>query len=180
MDALQETTSHLRAIGAEPPTPERWNEVTAALESKFEGIQVVAARVLATWGGRAAVETLRPWLVKLCDRPDSFHARGAAAKVLAQCVEAQDTEWVLDLYFGLPDALLKHDLLPLIEVLPPDRVRPRVLTEARSPEAINRQAALKAVARIRFPDRRELLRLFVHDPQKVISSTAKVLLSREA
>jgi hypothetical protein len=179
MDALKEATERLRALGTQRPTPERWAEVATALESKFEGVQVVAGRVIANWGGRPAVEALRPWLVRLCERRDSLAARGAAAEALSWCVEAEDTEWILDLYFSLAP-LTNHDILPLVGVLSPDRVRPRIKIEARSSEAVNRWAALRVVSTIRFPDRRELLRMFVDDPRKRIYSTARLLLSREA
>ena len=94
--------AELRDLAALKPTPERRARVEALLGNKWEGVQTVAAQVLATWGGSESAAALRAWLADLHERPYAWAARGVAAKALASCVTAADLSWAIDLYFEQP------------------------------------------------------------------------------
>jgi HEAT repeat protein len=98
-------------------------------------------------------------------------------KALARCVGEEDVPWVLDAYFARPGIRSKHELLWLVIALRPERARGRVLLESRSPDRDNRQAAMKAIGNMGFPDRTKLLRRFLDDPDPQIRQGAHNILS---
>lgn len=57
--------AELCELAALKPTPDRRARVEALLGHKWEGVQTVAAQVLATWGGLESVAALRAWLAEL-------------------------------------------------------------------------------------------------------------------
>ena len=179
MDELQRQVANLRALGEQPPTPERRAEMLSALQSKFEGIQSVALDVLGRWGGPESSEVLRAFLQEAFVREAGWAIRGVAVRNLIPLVSAADAAWVLDLYFGLPDVLTKHELVRLVIALPPAAARTRLVGELRSPDRLNRQAAVKAIGNMSYPDRRELLRPLREDPDRFVRKSAR-LLSQEA
>src|SRR5688572_16655764 len=103
---LSEMVQHIRALGAGPPTPEVRVAVESYLFSKWQGIQVVAGRVLATWGGRESVDALRAWLLRLYEPAPQkkerhwLSTRREVGRCLAKCVTAEDCGWLLALYFS--------------------------------------------------------------------------------
>jgi HEAT repeat protein len=98
---------------------------------------------------------------------------------LAKLVESDDAAWVLDLYFGVPDWLAKHELLPLVRVLSPEVARARLVAGLRDSDWRNRQAAVTAIGNMAFPDRRKLLLPLVDDSVQNVQKSARYL-SREA
>ena len=80
---------------------------------KWEGVQVVAARVLGKWGGRSSVELLRQWLMDYYARKSrNMGVERVACEALLACYEPQDVAWILDLYFNNPKKLYSY-MLPL-------------------------------------------------------------------
>lgn len=165
----------MRALLNVPPTAERWEAVRAALASKFEGTQAGALRVLGQWGGREAVEALREFLTAAFSRKAGWGIRSVATGVLAGVVTAADVPWILDLYFGLPRRLEKHELLRLVTALPSETARNRLVAELRSADPLNRQAAAKAIGNLPYADRRQLLWRQRDDPDRAVSKTAQFL-----
>lgn len=180
MEDLRKQSSRLKELSSQRATPERWQEAVGGLNSKFEGIQVGAACVLASWGGRDAVDLLRDWLMRLYENEDSFSARIQAVRCLARIVDRNDATWVLDLFFGLSDPVEQHWLLPLVAALPSDTVRSRLVTESKSDIARNRLAAMKAISQADLPDKQALLGQFAQDENKTIRSNARQLAKRAA
>jgi hypothetical protein len=125
-------------------------EVENALHSKWEGIQVCAGRVLATWGDRESIETLRNWLQSLLDKKSGWAIRKQAIQLLCQCYQSEDIHWLLDLYFGQEDRLRCHEFLPLVIALPESIVRKRILIESRSAIEKRREAAAIAMRRLDY------------------------------
>src|SRR5215472_5061445 len=157
MTDLKVECGRLRELGRSRPTEESRRIAMNALQSKFESIQVEGGKLLGRWGGREAVISLRDWLVRTCQKPRSHAVQAQAAKALAQCVDPQDAEWILDLYFSRPKSSDAHFLLPLICALPWKAWRSRITVEAKSTSVVRRRAAAWAVARNSFPGRREIL-----------------------
>lgn len=170
---LKQTADHLRSLGERPPTPEARQEIEGYLSSKWEGLQAVAAQVLGAWGGPQSVRALRGLLLHTYEKKYAWAIRGVAVRTLAECVDERDAEWVLDLYFSIKGVLPKHELLPLVTALPVSAVRQRLQREACSADRDNRQAAMKAIATMRFPDKVDLLKRMAGDPDSEIRSAVE-------
>jgi HEAT repeat protein len=158
MDQMQELASDRRSLASLKPTPERLATITAALDSKFEGIQSVALQVLGKWRGTKSVDLLHDFVSKAFTRDHGWSIRAVAVKALARHLRPKDAEWVLTLYFGLPNALLKHEIFPLVIRLPTVTAYERLKRELRNTDWMNRQAAVKAIGNMPFPDRSQLIR----------------------
>ena len=163
----------LRALGRHAPSPESHARAVRNLTNKWEGVQVCAATILSQWGGRPSVSALRAWLLRSYEREAGWSLRGQAAKLLARCVTAEDAEWIVDLYFAAPGVFGKHELLPLVVALPVGAVRARFREEMQSTDRDKRQATMKAIIRMPFPERTELLTPFTHDPDPDIQRVAR-------
>jgi hypothetical protein len=109
MNDLERQASHIRALGQHVATAERRAEVMAALASKWEGVQSVALDALGAWGGPDSLTAVRSFLGETFDRDAGWAIRGVAIRNLIPMVTAEDTDWVLDMYFKRPTALGKHD-----------------------------------------------------------------------
>jgi HEAT repeat protein len=151
MNDLETEAASLRQLKNRKPTPERRRQLVQALNSKFEGLQSVALQVLGAWGDPDSAATLRKFLEEAFARPYGWSIRKVAVNALSSAVGEADAEWVLDLYFELPDVLTKHETLPLVLALPPDAARKRLVRELKSPNWMNRQAAVKAIGNIPYP-----------------------------
>lgn len=137
---INEACGRLESLLYTRPTEVTRQEVERALNSKWEGVQVWAGRVLASWGGRRSVDALRTWLEASMCKEAGWAVRGEAIRSLCQCYQSRDVEWLLDMYFDATDRLLRHEFLPLIEALPEDAVRHRIAQERQS-EVQSRVAA---------------------------------------
>jgi hypothetical protein len=179
MDALQERVASLRALADLPPTPERRAEVLHAVASKFEGVQSVALDVLGRWADAESARAIAQFLRDALGREAGWAIRGVAVRNLAPLLTRADAEWVLDIYFSQPDILVKHELVRLVIALPLEAARTRLVAELRSPDRLNRQAAVKAIGNMPFPDRRALIWPLRDDPDSFVSKSAR-LLSQEA
>src|SRR5262249_39178565 len=115
---LHDESIRLRELGTVPPVPESRDEIQRALQSKFEGIQGVAAEVLGAWGDQDSKAVLKTWFLETLNRPLGWAIRSVGVRELAKLAVAEDTDWVLDLYFEARDGLLQHELLRLAAALP--------------------------------------------------------------
>lgn len=178
---LKQVCEDLRSLGRAGPAPEARAILTEhLLRNKWEGVQSCAAQVLAEWGGRESVEALRAWLLSTYERKNGWAINGVAAMALARCVGDEDADWILDLYFGVRGWQRKHDLRPLVVALPFESVRDRFRREARSADRDNRQAVLKAIVYMSFPDRAAWLQRFAADPDSAIGKAARSWIGHES
>ncbi len=181
MPDLRKICDELRDLGRKIETPASRERVESALAHKCEGVQVVAAKILADWGGPESVVALRSWLRRCEEREFGWSVRGVAVKSLAKCVTSADVEWILDEFFERPGVLAKHEFFPLVLSLSAknEAVRKRLLTESRSPDRDCRLAAMWAIGNMDFADRNALLEEFTRDPASIIRSGACMLLTRD-
>jgi hypothetical protein len=107
-------------------------QVEDGLRSKWEGVQVWAGWVLASWGDRQSIDLLRGWLEHMLTKEAEWTVRCEAVRALCQCYRPADVPWMLDLYFGSTDPLLRHEFGPFIFTLPEDAIRRRIRTESQS------------------------------------------------
>jgi HEAT repeat protein len=174
-DYLQEQVSSLLLLASRKPTPKRLALVAAALDNKFEGIQSAGLQVLGVWGDTQSRSILRQFLQQSFARPNGWAIRTAAIKALAPHLRSEDASWVLSLYFGSPDILSTHEVFPLVLKLPADAVRRRVINELRSAKSVNRQAAVKAIGNMAFPDKNKLLLPLLNDIDDRVRDSARAL-----
>ncbi len=165
---LKAEALRLREFGTSPPSDSTRDEITHALESKFEGIQAVAAEVLGAWGDAVSKATLREWFLETIPRPNGWAIRSVGMRELARLADASDAGWVLDLYFGTKDRLLQHELLRLAAALPVIPAKETVGQKARDPDARVRHSALKILVWSSWGEPKELLRPFASDPDPLI------------
>ena len=150
---INDACSRLESLLYTRPNEATREEVERALGSKWEGVQVWAGRVLATWGGRRSIEALRRWLEASMSKEAGWAVRGEAIRSLCQCYQERDIVWLLDMYFAAMDRLLRHEFLPLIEALPEKAVRHRIALERRSSTKSRVDAAEAALRRLEYWNR---------------------------
>ncbi len=132
MNAINDRCDRLKSLVSVKPNDQVREEVNRELHSKWEGVQVCAGRVLATWGDRQSIGALRDWLQSSLKKKSGWAVRGQAIQFLCQCYQSDDVNWLLDLYFEQENRLIRHELLPLIVALPEPAVRRRILAESHS------------------------------------------------
>ncbi|HJU74197.1 MAG TPA: HEAT repeat domain-containing protein [Gemmatimonadaceae bacterium] len=175
MDELSRKAAALRELANAPPIAETRSLVADALHDKFEGVQAVALDVLGAWGDPESLAALREFLKTAFTRKFGWAIRGVAVRNLIPHVSATDVDWILDLYFTRPDALTKHELVRLVIALPPEGARARLVAELRSPDRLNRQAAVKAIGNMPYSDRRQLLWPLREDSDAFVRKSARLL-----
>src|SRR5579859_5570706 len=132
MPDLAVVCNQLKRLATQPENPDARAIVEEAFNSKWEGVKVTAAKTFAAWGGRRSVELLKSWVYQ-CYLDENFGLRIKAEKLLAQCIEDQDADWVLDFYF---DNQLFKDyrfaFWPILHKISFSVVRERLQTESQS------------------------------------------------
>jgi HEAT repeat protein len=118
---------------------------------------------------------LRELLEASFEDKSRYAIRGVAIRQLIGLVGAEDADWVLALYFGVPNSLLKRELVSLVVVLPPDAARVRLVAELKSEHPSNRHAAARAIGNMSYPDRRQLLWPLREDDNLTVRKTARHL-----
>jgi hypothetical protein len=140
---MQELVRALKEDGRGGPTPEARERARAALDSKYEGVQSVAAQVLGAWGDRESVAMLRRWYQGMFEAGRRrMTLMGVGSRCLAQCIDATDAGWILDLYFS-QSAQLQHEVLHLARALTVGSARERLMIEASGPDVHRRKAAVR-------------------------------------
>jgi hypothetical protein len=116
---LREECDRISALGRRKPTDGSRKEVADALSSKWEGLQVTAAKALSAWGDKASVDLIRKSLIDFSKKPAHWAAAGAVADALKPHMRSDDVEWVLDLCLKHSNPHNRFALFGLLAVLPP-------------------------------------------------------------
>ena len=175
---LKQESEKLRSLIGSKRNAAATQAVETALASKWEGIQSAALRVLGSWGDSYSIEKLRAFLEDADKLEFGWSIRGVAVTELSRCVGAGDADWVLDRFFSLNGVLAKHKFLPVVLALPPEAARERLKSQSESDDRDNRQAAMKALGNMAYPDRKALLKPFLTDRDPEIREGAKYLYGR--
>jgi hypothetical protein len=148
-NVIKEQCRQLAAMLYSRPTDARRLAVDRALGSKWEGVQVWAGRVLATWGDRRSIDTLRRWLAHSLEKEAGWALRGQAIRSLCECYEPKDIPWMLELYFSADthEHLHQWELLRFVQELPIESIRERIAVE-RGSDIASRRAAAEVAARV--------------------------------
>ena len=179
---LTRLRDHLQALGARPDDPAARAELEAALYCKWEGIQIIAGRALAGFGGEASRIVLRKWLSRACEDHPIYeaivqHAAGAFAAV----ARADDLEWLIDLYFDRSEECWKSYGLPselrlVVAPFPVTFIERRCVKEVCSLEPGRRAAALELACAAYCPELRAIAEGLVDDLDERLKSKARVTL----
>jgi HEAT repeat protein len=166
----------LRALGDHAPAGGAFDVVVDALEHRREGVQVCAAQVLGRWRRHEAVAPLLRWLGQMQARHPGQGVVWQAAHALAACVDATDSDWILDSYFAHPPVSRGRYLIKLVTALPDQSLRQRLEKELRSEHAAVRTAALNAAYASHLEDKAALIASLQHDPHETNAHLAGVYL----
>jgi hypothetical protein len=90
--------NELRSLASQRPSEERRRRLESGLLSKWDGVRVVAAQALCSWGDEASIASVRAALCSLAVEPVRWSSVGAIAKALAPKLAQADVEWCLDLF----------------------------------------------------------------------------------
>ena len=116
---LREQCDHLLRISSRGKNPVSHAELHEAIHSKWEGVQITAARGLARWGDDESVDAIKALLHEFSSKGAHWAATGAVADVLAPLLHEGDIPWVLDLFFESSNRHNRSFLTQLFNNLPP-------------------------------------------------------------
>lgn len=179
LDFFQVESKTFRALAGAAPTPEGLARIRAGLESKYQGVQHLAARALASWIERSRsaaprerrrsrqgqlrpdgipegttaewIALLRDWIV-LLPLP-WWQSVFFAARLVARLVRPDDVGWVLDLYLTMGRPFTRA-----IRHLPAEACVPRLQELAvRSPSVEDRRLATFALELFEFEGKDEFV-----------------------
>lgn len=180
MANLKELTHRIQQLGEHKPTESSRKEMEGYLSSKWEGVQAAAINALGAWGDRESIETIKTFLLPLFERERGWAIRGVAIQALSPLMTAEDTDWVLDLFFQLHYSRVlpglggpKGEMMLLATKLPVDQARDRLFAALRDPDWENRNAAINAIAIMGYPNRQELFAPLCEDPNPVVRGSAQ-------
>jgi len=153
-------------------TPEQFSFVREMLDSKFEGLQAGAIKVLGAWGGSEEKALIREFLSGTFQRDSAWSIRGVAVSALYPLIEPNDASWILEICFSQTEIPERHAILRLFPQLTPDKTRSFLSEKLRSDYSIDRWAAARAIMAIKFPDQRQLLTPLLKDENRLVRETA--------
>ncbi len=173
MPDLKELCNQLRSLGEQPPTEDSRAAVEAALGSKWWGVQVVAAKVLAKWADDRSIEQVKAWTVD-CLFNRNFAMITPACRIMATCIRPDDAEWLLDVYIPKAFTLNQFTLWESLRQMPLERVEKRLIQESKSLDRVRRLAALLASVGLgQYPLTHDLIQRFTLDPDPVVEREAR-------
>lgn len=180
MSDLQILCDELNALATQSETPMLRQKAEEAFNSRWTGVQVCAARVLAKWGGRRSVELLKPWVVKWILREDSAMWQ-IACNILAECIERQDSDWVLNTYLTIGyESVGRYALWRCIAKIRFAVVEERLVRESTSNNRIRRLATFWFLVGLKKPQTvRDLMKNFLDDPDPEILQETKWYIKAE-
>lgn len=174
---IKARSERLKPLMSCAPNPLLRGEVHESLSSKFEGIQSLAAQVLAAWGDPESVEQLKTWFDNIEDREHGWSIRGVAAKAMAKCVTTSDTGWVLDRFFAA-SGVERIRFRVLVLALPWESVERRILKALESEAASDRRGGTLVLIWYEPEDLRTRLKVLAADIDPQVSRMARLNLRR--
>jgi hypothetical protein len=130
---MAENSARLRELLVATPDEDSRAYLAEMLQSKHEGLQVGALRVLGSWGGAQAVDALKQYLTDAFSREYGWGVRGVAVDELAKHIASDDADWFYALYWKR-SAIERHELRELrarFKVLGGERFESGPINKAR-------------------------------------------------
>lgn len=116
----------LREVGLHPATRAAREKIAGALSSKWDGVQVAAAKALSQWGDPLSINTLRDLLVAVAAKPNRSSTVHAVTMALYPHMQPSDLDWVLDLFIHRTRPGNRLHVAGLFEAFAPNLVRGRL------------------------------------------------------
>lgn len=120
-------------VGRRPPSAALRAELYEALDSKWEGVAVHAARALCRWGDRASVARVQSQFDQLAEKPGREGPVGAMAEALVSCLSEDDLDWIVELLFVRAHRDNRWCLRVLLSAVPLDVAIERIKWIAHDP-----------------------------------------------
>src|ERR1700689_1142728 len=115
---LQAHCERLKQLGTRRASEASRRELLEGLSSKWEGVQVVAARALVSWGDAESLDSVRRKLMEISGKPARWSAAGAIAHALSVHISEEDVDWVVNLCLRHASPRNRFVLFPLFRALP--------------------------------------------------------------
>lgn len=119
---LQKTSYRLSVLSTKKPKTIYIQEVEEALQSKYEWIQVCAAKTLGAWGDARSQEKLKTFLTTLSKLRARWGAITAAVDALSPHLSSSDIPWVVNLALRESTPANRHVIFNLFSALPRDEL----------------------------------------------------------
>lgn len=116
-------------------------ELYEALDAKWDGVVVHAARALCRWGDAASIARVRATLARLAEKPGRECVVGPIADALLPHLCEDDLDWIIELKFFRAHRGNRWCLRDLPAMLPPDVAMPRIKSLANDPRIDRAQLA---------------------------------------
>ena len=117
-DLLKIESARIAKLGDAVPSESARVELESAIQSKWQGLQVSAARSFLAWGDGQSVSAVKALLSELSKSRQNFSSVSTVAIALSSHLQAADLKWVLQLYFRESNPHNRSHLLPLFHRLP--------------------------------------------------------------
>jgi hypothetical protein len=96
---LREECEELTRLASRGQNPAAKTRLLEALNSKWEGVRVTAARSLVRWGDPDSINAVKLALADLANKPSHWASVRPICEALGPALCLDDLEWVLGLYF---------------------------------------------------------------------------------
>lgn len=146
---LKQHCDHLHRLGKKSPSKKARLELEKALQSKREGIQVVAAKALANWGDPKSIDAIKLLLVEKSKLEARWSAVGAISKLLYPFMNENDIDWVLELYLKESRRQNRFALIELILSLPYKETEQKLIRYQNIESGENAKDLRYALSRVR-------------------------------
>jgi hypothetical protein len=123
---LHAICEELRRIGLRPETPARREKLDQALLSKWDGVQVAAAKALSRWGDARSLRNLKELLADVAGKPVRWSTTDAVARLLTPHLQPSDLDWVIDIFIHRSRAENRFAVARLFEAFAPHEFRGRL------------------------------------------------------
>jgi HEAT repeat protein len=149
MDAhfLRTECERIEKLGRGPASDDAREYVENALQSKWEGVQVTAARALSKWGDERSIQAIRRLVGELAKKSARWSAAGAVVDALRPHLSSTDIDWVLRLCLKESNRHNRSTLMLLLLGLPPHETRAALqrLTDAGGCDPAEIREALRLI-----------------------------------
>ncbi len=126
---LRAICEELRQIGFRGETPKGRDKLEEALSSKWDGVQVAAAKVLSQWGDPRSLRSLKVLLSTLAAKPSRSGGAWAVARLLTMHLQPSDLDWAIELFIHQSRSDNRNALHILFEAFAPHEVRRRLASQ---------------------------------------------------
>jgi hypothetical protein len=151
---LHAICEELRQLGLRPETLAARKKLEEALSSKWDGVQVAAAKSLSRWGDPRSVHSLKELLVAVAGKPGRQSTTHGVVKSLCPHLQPSDLDWLIDVFINRSRADNRLWIGGLFEAFAPNEVRRRLaakrLHDGKAAEAVH-----GAIGRAEWRDKTE-------------------------